>query len=304
MESLNVTVASAQYPLDFFTSIDQWKEKTRNWVEKAVEAKAQFLLFPEYGAMEITSLFYEDERADLKSQAKKFLLYIDDFKKTFSELSKKHNVHIIASSLPFYHSETLTTNRVFVFAPNGEIEFQDKLFMTRFEDEEWNVQAGERGIKVFDTGFVKFAIATCFDVEFSFPALAASHAGAQIIFAPSCTETVKGAHRVHLGARARALENQNYLVVSQTIGEAKWSPAVDINYGYAGFYATPDVGFPDDGILQVGEANKPGWITQSLRLSHIGRVRNSGAVFNFKQHLPLVKALPIHSKSIRFSEQK
>lgn len=302
MESLNVTVASAQYPFDFFTNIDQWKVKTHTWVEKAVETKAQILLFPEYGAMEITSLFSEAERADLKSQAKKFLLYIDEFKKTFSELSQKHGVYIIAPSLPFYQNETLTTNRVFVFAPNGAVEFQDKFFMTRFEDEEWNVRAGEPVIKIFDAGFVKFSISTCFDVEFSFPSLSASHAGAQIIFAPSCTETVKGAHRVHLGARARALENQNYLVVSQTIGEAKWSPAVDINYGYAGFYATPDVGFPDDGILQIGEANKPGWITQSLRLSHIGRVRGSGAVFNFKQHLPLVKALPIQSKNIHFSE--
>ena len=301
MESLNVTIASAQYPLDFFTSINQWKDKTRNWVEKAVGTKAQILLFPEYGAMEITSLFSEAERADLKSQAKKFLLYIDEFKKTFSDLAKKHSVHIIAPSLPFYQNETLTTNRVFVFAPNGAIEFQDKFFMTRFEDEEWNVQAGEPVIKVFDAGFVKFAISTCFDVEFSFPALAASHAGAQIIFAPSCTETVKGAHRVHLGARARALENQNYLVVSQTIGEAKWSPAVDINYGYAGFYATPDVGFPDDGILQVGEANIPGWITQSLRLSHIDRVRSSGAVFNFKKHQDLQKSFPIQTKMIKLT---
>ncbi len=301
MESLNVTIASAQYPLDFFTSINQWKEKTHNWVEKAVETKAQILLFPEYGAMEITSLFSETERADLKSQAKKFLLYIDEFKKTFSDLAKKHSVHIIAPSLPFYQNEILTTNRVFVFAPNGAIEFQDKFFMTRFEDEEWNVKAGEPVIKIFDAGFVRFAISTCFDVEFSFPALAASHAGAQIIFAPSCTETVKGAHRVHLGARARALENQNYLVVSQTIGEAKWSPAVDINYGYAGFYATPDVGFPDDGILQVGEANSPGWITQSLRLSHIERVRSSGAVFNFKKHQDLQKSFPIQTKMIKLT---
>lgn len=299
MEPLNVIVASAQYPLDFFSNLDQWKEKTRTWVEKAVVTGAQLLLFPEYGAMELTSLLSEFERTDLKAQAQKLSLYIEEFKKTFSALAGKHQVFIIAPSIPFYHNPQLTTNRVFVFAPNGAVEFQDKFFMTRFEDEEWQVQAGEPTIKIFDTGFVKFAISTCFDVEFSFPALTASHAGAQIILAPSCTETVKGAHRVHLGARARALENQNYVVVAQTIGEAKWSPAVDINYGYAGFYATPDVGFPDDGVLQTGEANNPGWIAQALRLSHIDRVRSAGAVFNFKKHQALQNSFPIQAKMIK-----
>ena len=301
MESLTINIASAQYNLDFLNNFDQWKVKTQTWVKNAVAEQAQFLLFPEYGAMELTSLLKEDDRNDLKSQAKKLLPLLSEFKNTFSSLAKKHNVYIIAPSIPFYQNETLTTNRVFIFAPNGKIEFQDKFFMTRFEEEEWNVQSGENVIKIFETENLKFAISTCFDIEFAFPALAASHAGAEIIFAPSCTETVKGAHRVHLGARARALENQNYVVVSQTVGEAKWSPAVDINYGYAGFYATPDVGFPDDGVLKIGQANEPGWILQSLRLSHIQRVRSSGAVFNFKKHQDLQKSFPIQTKMIKLS---
>ncbi|AZZ38153.1 nitrilase [Bdellovibrio sp. qaytius] len=302
MESVTtINVASAQYNLDFLNNFEQWKIKTENWVESAVGKSAQILLFPEYGAMELTSLLIESDRNDLKSQAKKLLPMIDDFKNVFSELAKKHNVYIIAPSIPFYQNDTLTTNRVFIFAPNGQIEFQDKFFMTRFEEEEWNIQSGEPVIKVFETENVKFSVSTCFDIEFSFPALAASHAGAQIIFAPSCTETVKGACRVHIGARARALENQNYVVISQTVGESKWSPAVDINYGYAGFYATPDVGFPDDGVLKTGQVNEPGWIVQSLRLSHIQRVRTSGAVFNFKKHQDLQKSFPIQTKMIKLT---
>lgn len=299
MESLTVNVAAAQYNLDFFKTFEAWQSKIQKWVENAVEQKAQYLLFPEYGAMELTSLLSEQDRNNLKSQALKLLPMIDNFKITFSSLSQKYGVYIIAPSVPFYQNETLTTNRVFIFAPNGKIDFQDKFFMTRFEEEEWNVQSGENIIKIFETDNLKFSISTCFDIEFSFPALAASHAGAEIIFAPSCTETVKGAHRVHLGARARALENQNYVIVSQTVGEAKWSPAVDINYGYAGFYATPDVGFPDDGVIQVGQSNEPGWIFQSLRLSHIQRVRSSGAVFNFKKHQDLQKSFHIHTKMIK-----
>lgn len=302
MESVTtINVASAQYNLDFLNNFDEWKLKTQSWVKSAVTKDAQILLFPEYGAMELTSLLSEADRKDLKTQAQKLLPMIQEFKDTFSNLAKRHKTYIIAPSIPFYQNETFTTNRVFIFAPNGQIEFQDKLFMTRFEDEEWNVQAGEPIIKVFETENVKFSVSTCFDIEFSFPAMAASHAGAQIIFAPSCTETVKGANRVHLGGRARALENQNYVVVSQTIGEAKWSPAVDINYGYAGFYATPDAGFPDDGILKIGQINEPGWVLQSLRLSYIQRVRTSGAVLNFKKHQDLQKSFPIQTKMIKLT---
>lgn len=289
MSSLSVKVATALYPLDFFNSFSEWKEKTEAWVKEAAMQNAKYLLFPEYGAMELTSLLSEDVRQNLSSQSKALLEFWPQFTNTFSEMSKKYRVYIIAPSFPVYHSETSTTNRVMVFSPQGENGYQDKLFMTRFEDEEWNVQASVPEIKVFKTPDMSFAISTCFDVEFAFPAMAAAHAGAQLVFVPSCTETVKGAHRVHIGARARALENQIFTVVSQTIGEAKWSPAVDLNNGFSAVYSTPDVGFSDDGVVCISSWNQKGWLYAELRMSHLSHVRKSGAVLNFKRHQEFLK---------------
>lgn len=288
MESVNslrvIKIAAAQYPIDFFQDLNDWQKKTAMWVQEAADSGAEYLVFPEYGAMELTSLLNENERKDLSLQAKFLIKFIDVFKQTFLDLAKKHQVCIIAPSFPFYQTEDLTTNRVFVFSPSGKMDYQDKIFMTRFEDEEWNVQAGEYQIKVFHTEKLNFSISTCFDVEFALPSLVAAHAGAEVIFAPSCTETVKGAARVHIGARARALENQCYVVVSQTIGEAAWSQAVDMNYGYAAVYSTPDVGFPDDGKIKEGLHNHAQWVIQDLNLSKIQKVRTHGAVLNFKRH--------------------
>ena len=87
---------------------------------------------------------------------------------------------------------------------------------------------------------------------------------------------------MHLGARARALENQCYVAVAQTIGQAPWSPAVDLNYGYAAFYSTPDKGLPEDGVLALGLAQEPGWTTHSLDFEKLTEVRADGQVFNFK----------------------
>lgn len=283
-----IRVAAAQYPITFFREEAEFYTKTEAWVREAVFLGASYLLFPEYGAMELTSLLPEAERADLKSQARGLRPFVESFLSHFSQLAKKYQCYILAPSLPIDQSENLTTNRVYIFSPTGQCEYQDKIFMTRFEDEEWGVQGGEPEIKIFETANLKFAVATCFDVEFAFPALAAAQNGAQVLFVPSCTETVRGANRVHIGARARALENQMYVVVSQTVGQARWSPAVDENNGFAAVYATPDTGFPEDGIINAGAWNKEQWLTSDLNLQLLENVRKEGRVFNFKTHQNLV----------------
>ena len=278
-----VKIATAQYPIDFHKSFNDWKNKTIKWIEEASLQKAEVLLFPEYGAMELTSLLSESERLDLKNQAEKLKKFLNDFNELFKSKAIEHKIYIIAPSFPVFHDELQTTNRVYVFSPAGKIEFQDKFYMTRFEDEDWNIQSGESVVKVFKNNKFSFSISTCFDVEFPLQSMVAAQKGqAQIIFAPSCTETIKGAHRVHIGARARALENQIYVVVAQTVGLADWSPAVDINYGYASIYSPPDLNFENDGIVVQGSANVPGWIYSELNLDHLETVRSFGSVLNYK----------------------
>jgi hypothetical protein len=71
-------------------------------------------------------------------------------------------------------------------------------------------------------------------------------------------------------------------VVSQTVGNAEWSPAVDINYGFAAAYCTPDKNLPEEGILAVNPPQKPEWMFTELDFNKIKVVRNDGQVFNFK----------------------
>lgn len=303
-----VKIASAQYPIDFHKSFDDWKKKTVKWIEEATSQKAEALLFPEYGAMELTSLLSESERLDLKNQAEKLKKYLHEFTELFKSQAIQHKVYIIAPSFPVFHNQFQTTNRVYVFSPTGKIEFQDKLYMTRFEDEDWNIQSGESVVKVFRNNKFSFSISTCFDVEFPLPSMIAAQKGqTQIIFAPSCTETVKGAHRVHIGARARALENQIYVVVAQTVGLADWSPAVDINYGYASIYSSPDLNFENDGIVVQGQPNVSCWIYSELNLNHLDTVRSFGSVLNYKTQQKVLfhnndfeQMCPISTKIINF----
>jgi predicted amidohydrolase len=57
---------------------------------------------------------------------------------------------------------------------------------------------------------------------------------------------------------------------------------VDVNNGWAAIYATPDRGFPDDGVLARGEMNKPGWITTTLNFDLLRSAREQAQVFTRK----------------------
>lgn len=278
---MKVTIATAQYPINFHQTLADWQKYTENWVKSAVEQKAELLLFPEYGSMELTSLFSEEIRQDLRKQ----VLGMDSLKntlcETYANLAMQFGVVIVAPSFPVLENEKIY-NRVFVFSKNGLAGYQDKFFMTRFENEEWGIASAPKVLSVFEANWGNFGIQICYDVEFPIGSQLLCANGANLILAPSCTETIRGATRVHVGARARALENQCYVAVSQTIENAEWSPAVDINFGYTAIYASPDKNLPDEGIVSIEKPQKEGWLIQELDFDLLEKIREDGQVFNFK----------------------
>ncbi len=277
---MEVRIALAQYPITFHRSLEDWKNHTEQWIADACSQGAQILTFPEYGSMELTSLFAEAVRNDLKFQIGQMQELLPDFIQIFQTLAQKYNCVIVAPSFPVMLADR-TVNRCFVFTKSA-YSFQDKHFMTRFEDESWGISSSDGALRLFDTPFGKFGIQICFDIEFPIGGHLLAEAGAEFILVPSCTETQKGAARVHIGARARAMEQQIYTGVAQTINEALWSPAVDINYGYTAFYSSPDGDFNDEGILAKEEAQQAGWLIETIDLSQNKEIRQNGQVLNFK----------------------
>lgn len=278
-----VTIAAAQYPINQHSSFAAWQAHAERWVADAANRGAGLLLFPEYGAMELVSIFSNTVRQDIRRQVQELDALRTDFCGTFEKLAEKYHVIIVAPSIPVI-DQGLRVNRAYVFAASGFAGYQDKFFMTRFEDEQWGIESAPKQLTVFEAPWGKFGIQICYDVEFALGSQKLNEAGASLILAPSCTETIRGATRVHVGARARALENQAFTVVSQTVGNALWSPAVDINYGFAAFYTTPDKGMPEEGILSIMPPQQEGWLLQETDFSLIEAVRRDGHVFNFKDH--------------------
>ena len=248
-------IAAAQYPIEFLGDWATYETKIARWVGDAARNGARLLVFPEYFSMELASLFAAQAR--------------------------EHNVTICAGTFPARIDGEVYHNRSYLVHPDGRSEFQEKLQMTRFESEQWLIHAADE-VRVFGTELGRIGISICYDSEFPLIARRQVEMGADIVLVPSCTDTLAGYWRVRIGSQARALENQCYVVHSSTVGEAPWSPAVDVNVGAAAIYAPVDRGFPDNGVLAIGELDAAQWVYADVDPAGIAEVRRNGQVFNYR----------------------
>lgn len=285
-------VAAAQYPIDRLESWDAYAAKLTRWVEQAAAAGAKLAVFPEYGAMELASLD-PATMGDLAGSIETVSALLPRVDALHGELAARTGMHVLAASAPRKDADGRFRNAARLFAPNGKASVQDKLVMTRFEREEWDIAPGA-ALRVFDTALGRLAVSICYDSEFPLLARACVEAGAEVLLVPSCTDSLHGYWRVRIGAQGRALEGQCYAVHSPTVGEAAWSPAVDVNRGAAAVYGPPDRGMPEDGVLAIGVEGAPQWVFAEVDTALVAELRADGGVLNARHwgEQPGAVALP------------
>lgn len=280
-------IAAAAYPFDWFDDWAAYEAKLTRWVADAARQSADLLVFPEYGAMELASLGGHAVAADLEGALREVARHKPGVDALHSALAARHGVHILGASGPAYEGAR-PVNRATFYGPTGILGHQDKQIMTRFEREDWSVEPGGP-LTLFDTPLGKIGIVICYDSEFPLLARTLCEAGAEILLAPSCTDTVAGFTRVRVGSMARALENQCVVVHAPTVGPCDWCPPVDRNIGAASIYGPPDRGWPETGILAQTALNTPGWAMAEISLAAIAEARADGGVLPFR-HWPEQKS--------------
>jgi predicted amidohydrolase len=273
-----IRIAAAQYPIEAFDSLSGYQAKVERWVAEAVASRAQLLVFPEYGAMEYAAASGKATASNLQVSLAAVSEALAQMDAAHADLARRHGVHILAASGPSARSGGRYVNAARLFSPSGKVGVQEKTIMTPFE-RDWGISGGER-LRVFETALGRIGVAICYDSEFPLLARAQAEAGAEIILIPSCTEFASGYNRVRTAALARALENGCATVVSPTIGDAPWSPAVDRNAGAAGVYVPPDHAFSDTGVLAEGVFNQPQWVYADVALDRLRDIKASGEMRN------------------------
>ena len=278
-------IACAAYPLDKFDDIAAYQAKLTRWVAQAADQGAELLVFPEYGAMELASLGGAAVAADLEAALQEVMRHESAVQDLHCALAQRFGVHILGASGPaMADAIARPVNRAVLYGPGGVIGHQDKLIMTRFEREDWDIAPGP-GVKVFDTKLGKLGVIICYDSEFPLLARAMVEQGAEILLVPSTTETIAGYTRVKVGAMARALEGQCVTAHAPLVGMADWCAGVEENHGAAAIYAPPDAGWPEDGVLAMGALDAPGWVLADVCRAQIAQTRADGVVLGL-QHWP------------------
>ncbi len=285
----HITIAAAQYNFDAVETIAQWRNKITRWVEQGVQQGGQVLVFPEYAAMELSSIGHRG--LDLHGSIDAVSDLTGEIIVLHQELARKHGVMIVAGSAPC-RGEQGTFNVAQIFGPQGAHDSFRKIMPTPWERDPWRISSG-RDLKVYDIGIAKVGVLICYDIEFPLLSRSLAEAGADIIVAPSNTETAWGYWRVRLGAQARALENQIYTVQSPCVGPAPFCKAVENNVGAAGIFAPPDKGLPQDGVVAIGEFNTPQWVTAKVNLDLTAELRQSGGVRTYAHWQEQPGAVPL-----------
>ncbi len=161
---MKIKMASCQYPIEKINSINDWISKTEQWIKEAQKNNCEVILFPEYGCMELTSLFSSDDQKSLDRQLIELQKIFPTYFNTFQNFAKKYNLLIISPSFPQF-LDGKYINRCHIFFPDGKHDYQDKIMMTRFEDEIWGITSSHEDFKIFEYKKMKFGINICFDGE-------------------------------------------------------------------------------------------------------------------------------------------
>jgi predicted amidohydrolase len=276
-----------QYPVERPGDIAAFGAKLDRWLAEATP-RADLLVLPEYACVELgAALVGRDHHGTASSAATDeptelaaMVVHAPAILAAMRAAAMRAGTWLLAGTLPMRDGGRVVA-RAPLIAPDGRIAFQEKRSMTRFESERWGIAAGAPP-RVFDTPWGRLGIAICYDVEFPKLVRVQVEAGAWLILAPSCTDTLHGFTRVRVSAAARAIENQCYVACTPTVGEAPWSAALDVNRGHAAVFGPADRGFPEDGVLAAGGLDAAEWLFCTLDPARIAEVREHGAVRNHR----------------------
>lgn len=149
-----------------------------------------------------------------------------DIQRQLANLAQQHQVYLVAGTLPLQAGNRFAAASL-CFGPDGErLARYDKIHLfdvdvadntKQYRESRWT-QPGAQIVTV-DCGFAVVGMAVCYDVRFPELFKAMRQAGADIIVLPSAFTQVTGAAHWHTLIKARAIEQQVYMVAAAQYGE-------------------------------------------------------------------------------------
>ena len=187
-----------------------------------------------------------------------------------SQIARKEQIYLAAGSIPEVDEEGKVYNTAYVFDREGrQIAKHRKMHLFdinvtggQYFKESDTLTAGNK-VTVFDTEFGRMGLCICFDIRFPELSRLMVQDGAQILLIPGAFNMTTGPAHWELSFRARALDNQVYI-----LGTA---PARDPKSSYTSWGHSIAVSPWGEVLGQLDE--KEGLLIQELNLEEIARIR-------------------------------
>ena len=188
----------------------------RRLTAQAVQAGAQLVLLPEYwpimGMHESDKVAHAEKPDEGPIQA------------LMAELAREHRIWLIGGTLPLIAPEAgKVLNTMLVYGPQGQrVSRYDKIHLFSFTkgsesyDEARTIVAGS-DVQTFDAPFGKVGLSVCYDLRF--PELYRAMGDCKLIVVPAAFTYTTGKAHWELLLRARAVENQCYVLAAAQGGQ-------------------------------------------------------------------------------------
>ena len=183
--------------------------KAGEYLEKLKEQNLDFVVLPEMFCCpyktENFPIYAEEEGGEAWRQ--------------LSEYAKQYGIYLVGGSMPEKDAAGRVYNTTYVFDRQGkQIGKHRKAHLFdidvtggQYFRESDTLTAGDK-ITVFDTEFGKMGVIICFDIRFPEMVRMTVNDGARVIFVPAAFNMTTGPAHWELSFRARALDNQIYMV--------------------------------------------------------------------------------------------
>lgn len=268
---MKVRIAAVQYLLRSINDWEGFENQVRFTLKVAAEYKPNFVMLPEIFTSQLLSFLDTDN--NIKTAVRRMQDYLPRYIELMETLAKKYNIYLIAGSYPNVR-DGLLYNTAYMFSPKSEMFMQDKIHLTRWERDKWNVTPGNT-LHLFHTDFGAISILICYDIEFPELSRQVCEAGADILFVPSSTDDRQGFWRVRYCAHARAIENQVYVAMTSTVGNLPVE-GLGMHYGQASILTPSDFPFSRDGIAAEGVVNMEQVVIADVDLDALMQNRING----------------------------
>lgn len=183
-------------------------------IAEAANAGAGLVLLPEYfcymGRRDTDKVALAETPGDLAHGR---------IQRTLSQAAQRHRVWIIGGTLPLTSDDPARVrNTTLVYGPDGEqLGRYDKIHLFNYQkgeesfDEARTIQPGA-SVSTFDAPFGKVGLSICYDLRF--PELYRAFGDCALIVVPSAFTYTTGQAHWEILLRARAIENQCYVLAA------------------------------------------------------------------------------------------